>query len=278
MKIGVSAFAWNFRFDATEIEVVRGLREQGIEGFEVPVFEPGEVDVVGLRRGLEAEGLEPTVCTILPAGINPISAEAGVRARSVEHLKSVVQTAAELGATRAGGPVFAPIGYLPGRKRTADECAWAVECFQALDETLREYGVELSLEPVNRSETFLVTTAADGIALVDAIGSPRIGVLIDTFHANIEEKNVAAAVALVGSRMKHVHISENDRGVPGTGHVDFPGIVAALKASGYDGYLMIEGFGFDARYTRDAIWRDHSLRPEDVAVGGARYLRGLLRG
>jgi D-psicose/D-tagatose/L-ribulose 3-epimerase len=75
-----------------------------------------------------------------------------------------------------------------------------------------------------------------------------------------------------------VHISENDRGVPGTGHVDFPGIVAALKASGYDGYLMIEGFGFDARYTRDAIWRDHSLRPEDVAVGGARYLRGLLRG
>ena len=276
MKIGVSAFAWNFRFHAAQIEVVRGLKEQGIDGFEVPVFEPEAVDVKALRKGLEAEGLEPTVCAILPEGVNPISPDADVRAKSLNHLRRVAEITAALGATRMGGPVFAPIGYLPGRKRTSDEWNWAIECFHKLDNLLQALGVELALEPVNRSETFLVTTAADGNALVDAIGSPRIGVLIDTFHANIEEKNVVDAVASVGKRMKHVHISENHRGVPGTGHIHFPGIVAALKANDYDGYLMIEGFGFDPKYTHDKIWRDEAIKPLDIALGGATYLRSLL--
>jgi D-psicose/D-tagatose/L-ribulose 3-epimerase len=102
----------------------------------------------------------------------------------------------------------------------------------------------LSIEPVNRSETFFLCTAADAKAFCEAVNHPRVGITIDTFHANIEEKNLAGAVRTADSLLKHVHASENDRGLLGSGHVDFLGIVAALRQIQYDGYLMIEGFAF----------------------------------
>src|SRR5580704_4567490 len=102
------------------------------------------------------------------------------------------------------------------------------------------------LEPVNRSETFFLTTAADAKNLCEAIGNPRIGVTVDTFHANIEEKDTSNAVRLLGKDLKHVHVSENDRGLLGSGHVDFLGLIRALRSIEYDGYLIIEGFGYSA--------------------------------
>jgi D-psicose/D-tagatose/L-ribulose 3-epimerase len=137
--------------------------------------------------------------------------------------------------------------------------------------------VQLSIEPVNRSETFFLRTAAEGKALCDEVGNPRIGVTIDTFHANIEEKSIPAAIDLLGARLKHMHISENDRGLVGTGHVDFAGCVQALRRVGYEGYLMIEGFGYSAAESTapGALWADLQVSPEDIAVKGMAYLHGL---
>ena len=278
MKIGVSAFAWTTRLDEDHLALLPLLREQGLKGFEIPMFDPASLDAAMIRRAFEASGMECTVCAILPEGINPISPDASERKRALAHGLRCIETAAELGARAMGGPLYAPIGYLPGRRRNADEWAWAVECFQALGESLDAHDVTLGVEPVNRSETFFLNTAAEANALCDAIGHPRIGVLIDTFHANIEEKNIAAAVRSCGNRLKHLHLSENDRGLLGSGHVDFPAIVAALKEIEYDGYLMIEGFGYsaDKRNTLGALWGELNASPEDIAFKGAAYLRGLL--
>jgi len=116
---------------------------------------------------------------------------------------------------------------------------------------------------------------ADAVALCDAIGHPNVGILFDTFHANIEEKDVAAAYRLVGRHLKHVHTCENDRGIPGTGHLDWPGVFQALRDVHYDGWLTIESFGFALGELSAAasIWRDIAPSPESIAFEGVKFLK-----
>jgi D-psicose/D-tagatose/L-ribulose 3-epimerase len=177
-----------------------------------------------------------------------------------------------------GGPLYASIGYLPEHRPTADEWLWAAEAFQAIGESLNDFQVNLSIEPVNRSETFFLRTAEEAKRFCQSIGHPRIGVTIDTFHANIEERNIAVAVALLGPHLMHLHASENDRGALGRGHVDFAAIIAAPIDVGYDGYLMIEGFGYSPSEARSpgALWANLSVSPEEIACSGAQYLKGIL--
>jgi D-psicose/D-tagatose/L-ribulose 3-epimerase len=278
MKLGVSGFAWSTKLSRRRLEELPRLREHGFDGFEIPVFDPADVPAAEVRRAMEAAGLECTVCAILPVGINPIGADPGVRKRSQAHLRRCIETAAEAGAQLIAGPVYAPIGYLPGRRRTAEEWAWAVECLQGLGDALDEFKVTLALEPVNRSETFFLCTAAEAKELCVAVGHARVGITLDTFHANIEEKSIAGAVETAGSLLRHVHASENDRGLLGSGHVDFAGLVGRLRAAGYAGYMTIEGFGYaaDEPDSLGALWGDLSVTPEDIAFQGAMYLQRLM--
>lgn len=284
MKLGVSAFAWTGKFDRQHLHLLPLVKEMGLDGFEIPMFDPAELAVAEIRRAFEANQLECTVCAILPQGINPISPDAGTRQKSLQHLVRCVETAADLDAKILCGPLFAPIGYLPGHRSSTDEWRWAVEIFQQVCETADKLQLQLSIEPVNRAETFFLRTAREAKAFCNAVGHPAMGVTpvmgvtIDTFHANIEEKNIAEAVLELGPLLKHLHASENDRGPLGTGHVDFPGILAALHTINYDGYLMIEGFGYDAerKDAPGALWADPLVSPEQLASNGARYLRGLL--
>jgi D-psicose/D-tagatose/L-ribulose 3-epimerase len=278
MKLGVSAFAWTAKFERPHLNLLPAIREQGFTGFEIPMFDPFALAVADIRRAFDANELECTVCAILPDGINPISPDAALRRRSLGHLIRCVETSAALGAKLLGGPLYAPIGYLPGHRPSRDEWSWAVEMFQKLGNALDANDVTLSIEPVNRSETFFLRTAHEAKSFCDAVDHPRMGVTIDTFHANIEERNVVEAIVSLGSRLKHIHASENDRGLLGRGHVDFPGIVAALRKSGYDGYLTIEGFGYspNEESAPGALWADADVSPEDLAFQGAKYLRGLM--
>jgi D-psicose/D-tagatose/L-ribulose 3-epimerase len=242
------------------------------------MFEPRKISASSLRRAIEENGLECTVCAILPAGINPISTDASVRDKSFSHLVECVEKAAELNAKLLGGPLFAPIGYLPGRRRNQDDWNWAVEAFQRLGDALDANGMNLSVEPVNRSETFFLRTAKEAKAFCDDIDHQRIGITLDTFHANIEEKDISDAILSLGSSLKHVHASENDRGLLGSGHVNFPAIIMALHGVEYDGYLMIEGFGYspDEPNAPGSLWGDPRVSPEDIAFAGAAYLTNLL--
>jgi D-psicose/D-tagatose/L-ribulose 3-epimerase len=152
------------------------------------MFDPMEVPVPDLRRAFEASALDCTICAILPAGINPISPDSETRKRSLVHLANCVKTAEELGAAVLGGPLFAPIGYLPPHRPTSDEWQWAIEAFQSIGDLLDETNITLSIEPVNRSETFFIRTAADARKLCEAVAHARVGVTIDTFHANIRKR------------------------------------------------------------------------------------------
>jgi D-psicose/D-tagatose/L-ribulose 3-epimerase len=279
MKIGVSAFAWAGQFASSQLNLLPQIRAGGLDGFEIAMFIPSDLPTRAIRTAFEANDLDCTVCAILPSDINPISSDPSVRRKARAHLIACVETARELGAHLLGGPLFAPIGYFTDHRRSQNEWDWAVECFQALGPALEEHDLILSIEPVNRSETFFLTKAAEAKALCAEIGNPRIGVTVDTFHANIEEKNIPDTISFLGKTLKHVHVSENDRGLLGSGHVDFRGLIEALHRSEYEGFLMIEGFGYsaDQRGSPGYLLADMSISPEEIAFAGASYLKSLSR-
>jgi D-psicose/D-tagatose/L-ribulose 3-epimerase len=278
MKIGVNAFLWTAQFGPSSFSILPRLRNDGFDAFEIPVFDPALLDVRSIRSELAANDLDCTICAILPTGLSAIDEQPEVRERTQRHLARCIEFTAEMGATLMSGPVYAQVGYLPGRRRTSEEWKRAIDCFQGLGSVLDSCGVSLAIEPLNRFETFFLNTASDAADLCEEIGHPRIGVLLDTFHANIEEKSIPAACRHLGRHLLHVHACENDRGIPGTGHVDFPGMVDVLEEMGYAGYLTIESFGFNLPEIASAaaIWRDIAPSPEAIAKDGISYLRTVL--
>jgi D-psicose/D-tagatose/L-ribulose 3-epimerase len=275
MKFGVNTFIWSAQFDRTNLPLLPMIRENGFDGVEVPLFRPADFAAGDIRRGLDANGLECTICCVLVDGLSLISGDAAVRAKTQAHLKDVIGAAAEVEAKIVAGPIYCPVGYLPGRRRTADEWSWAVDGYLSIADTLAANNVTLAIEPLNRFETYFLNTAQDAAALCDQVNHPNVGVLFDTFHANIEEKSIADGYRTVGRHLKHVHTCENDRGIPGSGHVEWPSVFQALRDVKYDGWLTIESFGFALGdlSSAAAIWRDIERTPESIAFEGIKFLK-----
>jgi D-psicose/D-tagatose/L-ribulose 3-epimerase len=275
MKFGVNTFIWSGTFDPSNFGLLPTIKEAGFDGVEIPLLRPKELQAASIRKAVEANGLETNCCTALVDGHSLISESPDIRRRTQQHLRDVAKAAAEAGAKIVCGPLYSPVGYLPGRRRTGDEWKWAVEGFQSVGETLAAHQVTFAIEPLNRFETYFLNTAADAAQLAKEIGHPNIGILFDTFHANIEEKNIAAGYTTVGPYLKHVHTCENDRGIPGSGHVEWKEVFQALRSLNYDGWLTIESFGFAIGDLSAAasIWRDIERTPESIAFDGVRFLK-----
>lgn len=275
MKFGVNTFIWTVNFDAKDLPLLPVLKEHGFDGFECAIFDPPTFPATTIRRGCQETGLEVSVCSVIPNGLSIVSDDADIRRKTSTYVIDCVNAIADAGGKLFVGPFYSPVGYLPGRRRTEDEWKRCVEAYQEIGPVCAQHGVTIALEPLNRFETYFLNTAADGVRLCDAVGHPNIGLLIDTFHANIEEKSVANAYRIAARHLKHVHTCENDRGTPGSGHVDWDGVFEALDEIGYDGWLTIESFGFAIKEIAAAacIWRDIEKAPEDIAFEGLRFLR-----
>jgi len=279
MKFGVNTMIWSGEYDRQIQGLLPRIQENGFDGIEFPLFRLEGFNAASVRKDTEAAGLECTVASAFLRGLSPISDDASVRARALQHLKDLLNAAAEAGAKVFCGPMYSPVGYLPGRRRTADEWKWAVEGLQSLGDTLAANRITLALEPLNRFETYFLNTAADAALLCDQIAHPNVGILFDTFHANIEEKDIAGGIRTVAKHLRHVHTCENDRGIPGSGHVEWAGVFQALRDVEYDGWLTIESFGFNIGdiSAAAAIWRDIEKTPESIAFDGIRFLKENVR-
>ena len=275
MKIGVNTFIWTSEFTPAHLDLLPRIKAAGFDGVELPVAQPASFKTAEVRRALETNGLQSTVCSVILQEFNLVGVDADLRRRTQQHVRDVVKVAADLGATLVDGPLYSPVGYLPGRRRTADEWQWAIEGYQAVIPALEANGVTLAIEPLNRFETYFLNTADDALALCEGVGHERVGVAFDTFHASIEEKNIAESCRRVGRHLKHVQISENDRGTPGSGHVDWQGLFAVLRDLEYDEWLTIESFGPDLGAFSSAvcIWRDIEPSAESIAFDGLKFLR-----
>ncbi len=275
MKFGVNLFLWTETFTEENFHLLPVIRAQGFDGVEVPLFRPRGFPAAKIRGALAENGLECTICSVFAKGFSLIADEAEVRRETISHLKSCIQASAEAGAKIIAGPLYAPVGYMSGGRRTPDEWKRAVEAYQEVGPMLREHDIQLAVEPLNRFETYFLNTTADAVRLCEEVAHPNVGILWDTFHANIEEKDLSAALLQAGLHLKHVHTCENDRGTPGSGHIPWNGIFHALKTLNYNGWLTIESFGFALGDLCSAasIWRDLEENSEDIAWLGVNFLK-----
>jgi D-psicose/D-tagatose/L-ribulose 3-epimerase len=278
VKCGVTTYIWSGDFAPGTLSQIPDLKAWGFDGIEFPLFRPEGFPASAVRRALEARGLAATTALALVGGMSLIADDPDVRRRTIRHVADIIKAAAEAGSTLLAGPVYAPVGALSGRRRTADEWKRAVDAYQQLGPTLAAHGVTLAIEPLNRFETNFLNIVSDGVALCAEVRHPNVGLLFDTFHANIEEKQVGEALRRAAPYLAHVHISENDRGTPGSGLVDWDSVFSAIRDLRYEKWLTIEGFGFSLGdlSVAAAIWRDIEVTPDAIARDGVDFVRRRL--
>jgi D-psicose/D-tagatose/L-ribulose 3-epimerase len=275
MRYGINTLLWTAGFDASHLDLLPRLREKGFDGVEIARFDFAEFPAAQIRRACEREGLQTTLCTALTGRSSLLSADQDTRRRTREHLRAAIETAANTGADTLAGPMCSAVGFHTGQRPTNDEWKYAVEGLQSLTPVLDQYGVTLAHEPLNRFETYFINTAADAVRLCEQVNHERVGILFDTFHANIEEKDVGAALEATGKWLRHIHTCENDRGTPGSGHVPWQDVFGAIDRIGYDRWLVIESFGSRIPEIAAAacIWRDLAPTSESIAFDGLSFLK-----
>jgi len=275
MKYGINLYLWAEDMHDNLVPVLERLKEIGYDGVEVPIF---DLDLDKWRmwaKRLDEIGLERTANTVIAPEHNPLSDDPAVRRAAQEHLERVVDCCAAVGSTILCGPHQVALGVFTGKGATDEEWKRSVEHLRNVAEHAQAQGVTLAEEVVNRFELYHVNTLEQGVRLVDEVGHPNCRLHLDTFHAHIEEKDPAAAIRRAGDRIAHVHISENDRGVPGTGGVRWNAEFDALRDIGYDGWLTVEAFGnfLPNLAAATKIWRPLFPSEDVLAVQALEFLR-----
>ncbi len=282
MKIGMNLLLWTGHVTGDHWAAIEDIAATGFDGVEVPIFDPSSpAHYRELGRMCDDLGLERTSVAIIPdEAHNPLSPDPAKRAAALDHAKAVSACASELGAELIVGPIYQPLGVFTGEGPNADEKARCTEFHRAFADVLGAAGQRCAIEPLNRFEAYFLNTCEQGVEHMQRVNDPAIGILYDTFHCHIEEKDPLAGLKAVmdAGCLHHVHISENDRGTPGSGHARIRETIAMLKASDYDGWLTIEAFGKAvpelAAATR--VWRDFFADPSDVVHEGFAYIRECL--
>jgi len=276
MKYGMNLLLWTAGVTEEHFPLLARLKAMGYDGVELPLF---DADHDGLRRvGQELDnlGLARTAVCVSTPDTNPVSPDAAVRQAALDHIKQRVDWCVTAGADLLCGPFHSALGALCGRGRTEDEWKWCVEVQRAAALHAQQAGVKLSVEPLNRFEVYFLNSMADANRLVAEVDNPYYGYLYDSFHANIEESDVYRSVVDNASGINHVHISENHRGTPGSGHVQWTDTFRGLKSAGFDGWLTIEAFGraLPELAAATCIWRDLFDSADNLASEGLAFMKG----
>jgi D-psicose/D-tagatose/L-ribulose 3-epimerase len=275
--VGASAWIWRSPVTDEELEwLVPHVASLGFDSLELPVEDLGAWDPSRTASLLARHGLGATVCCVMPPG-RDLSGDAGLAAETAGYLRACVDAAAAVGSPVVSGPMYAPVGKL--WRLSADERGATLrrvaDALRPVAEHAASAGVSLGVEPLNRFETSLVNTAEQGLELVSLVDSPACGLLLDSFHLNIEERDPAGAIRAAGAHLAHFHACGNDRGAPGADNLDWEAIAAALPAGVP---VAIESFTADneAIAVAAAVWRPLAESPDALARDGLAFLRGVL--
>jgi D-psicose/D-tagatose/L-ribulose 3-epimerase len=280
MKFGANTQIWAAPFKATDMGLIEKVAKMGFDLIELGVAsEDPPFDAKQVRRRLQDAGLQSCVCSFIPADRDIASADSAIRRRGVEYLKSLVATTAALGGSVLCGPLYAELfraRYLPLAQRS-QEWEWSVTGLRQAASAAADEGVTIALECLNRFETDLINLAEQAVRMVEEVGSPALGVHLDTFHMSIEEKDQGRAIRETGKYLKHFHACENDRGTPGSGQVRWDTVRDALRDIRYEGYVAIEGFNPEIVDLANGarIWRPMASTPDALARVGLKFLTNL---
>ncbi|MDI5977554.1 sugar phosphate isomerase/epimerase family protein [Amycolatopsis magusensis] len=279
--IGVNTWVWTSPLDdAALAELAPKVAAAGFDCIELPVENLGDWQPGAAARLLAEHGLSASVALVMPPGRELVAADDTTVKSTQDYLRAVADIAAEVGSPVIAGPAYSSVGrtWKMSEKDRADCLEQLRDNLSPVAEHARAAGVTVAVEPLNRYETSLLNTVAQTLeALTDLDGC---GVAIDVYHQNIEETDIPAAIRAATGRIAHVQVCANDRGTPGTDHLDWPGILAALADAGYTGPLCIESFtAHNASIaTAASIWRPLAESQDALAADGLAFLRELQKG
>lgn len=257
MKFGMNMLLWTTDCTEEHYPLFEKLKGMGYDGVELPIFDMQLERFQALGKKLDSLKLGRTAVTVCTDAENPISPDKAIREAGLARLKKAIDMCAASGCTHLCGPIHSAIGSFSGSTPTKDEWNWGKETLSKAGDHAKQNNVTLVVEYLNRFECYFLTSAADDAKFCREINHPNVKMMWDTFHANIEEKNTAAAMQSCWDQVVHVHISENDRSTPGEGHVDWDTTFQMLKQLRYDGWLVVEAFGLSlpALAAATKIWR-----------------------
>jgi D-psicose/D-tagatose/L-ribulose 3-epimerase len=274
---GVNTWVWASPLtDRRLAELAPRIREWGFDVVELPVENIDDWDPGRTAKLLDSLGLSATVVVAMAPGRELVAADGRTIAATRDFLRQAIDAAAAVSSPVVAGPVYASVGRT-WRMNDAERRA----CYGQLRDGLapvvehaRGAGVTVAVEPLNRYETSVVNTVDQTLEALTGLPTEGCGIALDVYHMNIEEQDIPAAVRRAGDRIAHVQVSANDRGAPGADHLDWPGILTALDAAGYQGPLVIESFTGDNETiaTAASIWRPLAPTQDAIAVGGLSFL------
>ena len=281
MKFGVNTFVWVSPFTT---QAAAGLaakaRQMGADILELAIEDPGQVDVGAVKAELAKAGLQPIVCGAFGPDRNLCSGDPAVRENAKQYIRWLIDAAAELGSPTVIGPMYSSVGkaHLEDPRARQEEWDLSIAGMREMAEYAAQKGVRLALEPLNRFETDMINTVAQGLDYLREVGMENVGLHLDSFHMHMEEKSSGAAIRMAGPKIFHFHACENDRGVPGTGQVHWREIAAALKETGYNGPVVIESFTPEVKEIARAvcIWREIAPSQDAIAAQGLEFLKSEL--
>jgi len=279
MKLGIHAMAWTSHWSDESLPLVDRVAELGLDFLEIPLMDVEDVHPAPIRKRLDDAGIDVVTSTVLSEATDITSADPRVRASGVDYLRRCVDVTAELGATQFSGVIYGMHGKRPRERPNEQDRAWSAECLARTAEHAAERGVAIGIEPVTRYESPLVNTCEQAVRLAELIDAPNLRIHLDTYHMNIEEKSWAEPVVLAGDRLCHFHLCENDRGIPGTGLVDWEELFGALARIGYAGYAGLESFVdvSEDMVAGTCVWRDLAPSGDVLVREGTAFLRDLAR-
>ncbi len=275
MKYGFNLLLWTTDVNEACDPLLEQIKSWGYDGVEIPIFGYDTANYTRLGKKLDSIGLERTAVTISTGEANPIAADTAIRKAGVEKVKQAIDMCHASGVKLLCGPYHSAIGQFSGAGTTADEWKWGQESMLQAADHAKAAGVTLVMEYLNRFECYFLTSAVETSRFIKEANHPNLRMMYDTFHANIEEKDLAQAIRTCAPYTAHVHISENDRSTPGEGHVDWATTFKTLKEVKYDGWFVVEAFGLalPAIAAATKIWRRMYDTEEKLARNALKFMK-----
>ena len=276
-KIGFNTLVWSAVVSDDLFPIIDRLKEIGYDGVECLIGSPDEKAYKRFGEHAHNIGLETTSVFVVGVDENPVNPSSEIRARGLDRIKWGIDRAHDMSAKVMCGPFHSAHGFFTKKPPQDEEYQRCAEVLHAAGEYAAQAGITLALEALNRFECYLCNTMEQLKRLVKASDHPNVKAMFDTQHANIEEKKNQTALQTIAPYLAHVHISENDRGTPGEGLVQWDENFSALADIKFDGWLTIEAFSRNDPDFANAInvWREYSA-PWDMATKGLTFIKEQL--
>lgn len=277
MKLGIHAYAWCSEWSDATLGLIDRTASLELDFIEIPLMTLDRFDPARVTKRLADAGLDAVTSTVLLQGTDITSPDEAIRAQGIAYLKDCVRATAAMGLRSFSGVIYAQHVKETNRRPSIQEWERAAEGLREAAKVAQEYGVLIGLEPVNRYESNLINTCEQALTLKRMIGEPNIRLHLDTYHMNIEEKSYYEATKAAGADLIHYHLCENDRGIPGTGLVDWDSIFKALGELNYSGYAALESFVDTTDNMKTWVWRQLAPDGDTLVREGVAHIRGLMR-